>query len=193
MHYQWPKIKRSEIKYAIFKSSAKKTPGLDRLSFRVLREAYVTVPELFNYLYPILMTNGYHPKCFKKTTGVILKKPQVAKPPYRNYALPKAYKIISLLNCLAKIMEKIVARRLAVIAKFKTLLHMHQIGGRRQKSAINAVMILIQKMQANWRTRKRDSITSVLTLNIKNTYPTVRAAPFAKICIQMKLPTELIK
>jgi hypothetical protein len=75
MHYQWPKIKRSEIKYAIYKSSAKKTPGPDRLSFRVLRKAYATVPELFNYLYPILIVNGYHPKCFKEATGVILKKP----------------------------------------------------------------------------------------------------------------------
>jgi hypothetical protein len=54
-------------------------------------------------------------------------------------------------------------------------------------------MILIQKVQANWRTRKRGSITSVLTLDIKNAYPTVRATPFAKICIRIKLPTELIK
>jgi hypothetical protein len=143
MHYQWPKIKRSEIKYAIYKLSTKKTPGPDRLSFRVLREAYATVPELFNYLYPVLIVNSYHPKCFKKATGVILKKPQSAKSPYRNYTLPKAYKIISLLNYLAKVMKKIIARKLAVMAKFKTLLHMHQIGGRRQKSAINAVIILI--------------------------------------------------
>jgi hypothetical protein len=71
------------------------------------------------------MTNDYHPKCFKEATGVILKKPQAAKLPYKNYALPKAYKVISLLNCLAKVMEKIVTRRLAVIAKFKTLLHMY--------------------------------------------------------------------
>jgi hypothetical protein len=90
-------------------------------------------------------------------------------------------------------MEKIVARRLAVIAEFKTLLHMHQIGGRRQKSAIDAVMVLIQKVQVNWRTRKRGSITSVLALDIKNAYSTVRAASFAKICIQIKLLTELIK
>jgi hypothetical protein len=54
-------------------------------------------------------------------------------------------------------------------------------------------MILIQKVQANWRIKKRDSITSVLALDIKNTYPTVRAAPFAKICIRIKLLTELIK
>jgi len=125
MHYQWPKIKRSKVKYAIFKSSAKKTLEPDRLSFRVLREAYATIPELFDYLYPVLITNNYHPKCFKEATGVILKKSQAAKSPYRNYALPKAYKIISLLNCLAKVMEKIIARRLAVMAEFKTLLHMH--------------------------------------------------------------------
>jgi hypothetical protein len=54
-------------------------------------------------------------------------------------------------------------------------------------------MVLIQKMQANWRTRKRGSITSVLALDIKNVYPTVRIALFAKICIRIKLFTELIK
>jgi hypothetical protein len=75
MDYQWPKIKRSEVKYAIFKSSAKKIPRPDRLSFRVLREAYTAISELFNYLYLVLMTNGYYPKCFKEATGVILKKP----------------------------------------------------------------------------------------------------------------------
>jgi hypothetical protein len=71
------------------------------------------------------MTNGYYPKCFKEATGVILKKPQIIKSPYRNYALPKVYKVISLLNYLAKVMEKIIARRLAVMAEFKTLLYMH--------------------------------------------------------------------
>jgi hypothetical protein len=149
MYYQWPKIKRSEIKYAIYKSSAKKTPGPNRFSFRVLRETYVTIPELFNYLYSMLIINGYHPKYFKKATGIILKKSQSVKSLYRNYTLPKTYKIISLLNCLAKVMEKIIARRLAIITEFKTLLHMHQIKGRKQKSAINTVIMLIQKVQAN--------------------------------------------
>jgi hypothetical protein len=75
MHYQWPKIKRSEVKYAIFKLLIKKTSGPDRFSFRVLREAYAAVPELFDYLYPVFITNNYYPKCFKEVTGIILKKP----------------------------------------------------------------------------------------------------------------------
>jgi hypothetical protein len=91
----------------------------------VLREAYATVLELFDYLYLMFMTNGYYPKCFKEATGVILKKPQSAKLSYRNYALPKAYRVILLFNCLAKVMEKIITRRLAVMAEFKTLLYMH--------------------------------------------------------------------
>jgi hypothetical protein len=91
----------------------------------------------------MLMTNGYHPKCFKEATGVILKKPQFTKSLYRNYALSKAYRVISLLNCLAKVMEKIIARRLVIMAEFKTLLYIYQIGGRRQKSVINAVIVLI--------------------------------------------------
>jgi hypothetical protein len=149
IHYQWPKIKRLKVKYTIYKLSAKKIPEPDRLSFRVLRKTYATVLELFNYLYPVFMTNSYHPKYFKKATEVILKKSQTAKPPYRNYTLSKVYKIILLLNCLAKVMEKIIARRLAIMTEFKTLLHIHQIRGRRQKSAIDAVIVLIQKVQAN--------------------------------------------
>ena len=141
--YDWPEITRVEIKRAIFLSSTKTTPGPDRLSYRILREAYITVLELFDFLYPILIENGYHPKCWKEATGVILQKPQNTKPPYRDFALPKAYKIISLLNCLSKIAEKIVTKRLATIAEIKTVLHPYQIGGRKQKSAIDAVMILI--------------------------------------------------
>jgi hypothetical protein len=70
---------------------------------------------------------------------------------------------------------------------------MHLLNNNNNNNNNNVVMVLIQKVQANWRTRKRDSITSILALDVKNAYPTVRAAPFAKICIQLKLPTELIK
>jgi hypothetical protein len=71
------------------------------------------------------MINDYYPKYFKEVTEIILKKSQVAKSLYRNYALLKTYRIILLFNYLAKVMEKIIAQRLAVIAEFKTLLYMY--------------------------------------------------------------------
>src|SRR5258708_33505956 len=187
------KKKKKKIKRAIFLSAIKTTPGPDRLSFRVLREAYTAVPELFDFIYPILIGNSYHPRCWKEATGVILKKPQNAKPPYRDYTLPKGYRVISLLNCLGKVAEKIIAKRLAAIAEIKTLLHSHQIGGRKQKSAIDAVMVLTHEVQANWRTRKRIKwVTSMITLDVKNAFGHVGTAQFAKVCMDLGLPTELI-
>jgi hypothetical protein len=66
-----------------------------------------------------------------------------------DYALPKDYKIILLLKCLGKVAEKIIPKRLTVITEIKALLHFYQIRGRKQKSAIDVVMVLTHKMQAN--------------------------------------------
>jgi hypothetical protein len=46
------------------------------------------------------LTNGFHPPCFKEAISVVLKKPD------GNSALPESYRIIALLNYLAKISEK---------------------------------------------------------------------------------------
>jgi hypothetical protein len=56
---------------------------------------------------------------------VIIKK--IGKP---DYGISKAYRPISLLNCLEKISEKILATRLAHMAEKYHLLHHLQIGGR---------------------------------------------------------------
>ena len=90
-------------------------------------------------------------------------------------------------------MEKIVARRLTVMAEFQPILHSHQIEDRRQKSAINTVMALIHEVQANWRTRKRTYVTSFVTLDVKNAYPHIGLAQFARIYITIGLPEILIR
>ena len=83
----------------------------------------------------MLINQGYHPRCWKEATRFILKKPK--KP---NYLKPKVYRVISLLNCLGKVFERILAKRLSYLAKTTTLLHDSQIGSRLKKSAINAAL-----------------------------------------------------
>lgn len=51
---------------------------------------------------------GYHPRTWKVTKRVVIRKPN--KP---NYSNPKAYRIICLLNCLGKIVEKVVTSLIA--------------------------------------------------------------------------------
>jgi hypothetical protein len=169
--WNWPRVVKTEVKDAIFLSFIRKASGPDRISFRILREAYEAIPEFFNLLFPALIGAGYHPKCFKKAIGVILKTPQNARPPYRDYELPKAYRVISLFNCFGKAAEKIVVTRLSNLAEVKKVLHRMQIGGRRQKSAVNAAMLLTDYIQEKW-TRFGEKGFAVL-MDIANAFAAV--------------------
>ena len=48
-----------------------------------------------------------------------------------------------LLNCLGKISEKIIATRLSHFAEHSNLLHNEQMGGRKNRSAIDASLCLL--------------------------------------------------
>ena len=95
-----------------------------------------------NLVYKILIRNGFHPECWREGTGIILKK--LGK---LDYSLLKAYRIITLLNCLDKVAEKIMTTRLSHISQVTNLLDMNQMGGRKKRSAINAVITLIHDIE----------------------------------------------
>ena len=58
-----------------------------------------------------------------------------------DYSIPKAYRVISLLNYLGKVLERLVARRLGALAEIIDLLHPSQLGGRLKKSTIDAALL----------------------------------------------------
>ena len=133
----WSEVTRNEIKTAIFTSSIKKAAGSDAILFLILQKIYSVLEERFYKLYKALIQFGYHPKCWKEAVGVILRKGN------RKATISKSYRVVSLLNCLGKVAEKIIATRLSYIAETSDLLDSDQIDNRRQKSAIDAVMTLI--------------------------------------------------
>ncbi len=110
----------------------------------------------------MLINTGYHSYCWRQATGVILKKPN--KP---DYSAPKAYRVISLLNCLGKVSERILARRLSYLAKTTHLLYYTQIGGRLRKSAIDAALLLANKVEQNYQISLK---TSTLFLDVKRAF-----------------------
>jgi hypothetical protein len=78
---------------------------------------------------------------------VILNKPN--KP---DYSLAKAYRPISLLECIAKLLEKIVTKRVNADIITTDLLPMSQFGSRPKHNAIDAIATLIHKIQATCQT-----------------------------------------
>ena len=47
-----------------------------------------------------------------------------------DYSIPKAYRIIALLNCLGKVAERVIAKRLGALAEITNMIHPTQMGGR---------------------------------------------------------------
>src|SRR5438046_3891573 len=133
----WPEVTRNEIKTAIFTSSIKKAAESDAISFLILQKIYSILEERFYKFYKALIQFDYHSKCWKEAVSVIIRKEN------RKATISKSYKIVSLLNCMKKIAEKIIAIRLLYTTEISDLLDADQMSERRQKSAINAVMILI--------------------------------------------------
>jgi len=106
----------------------------------------------------------------------------------RKATISKSYRVVSLLNCMRKVAEKIIAIRLSYTAETSDLLDADQMGGRRQKSAIDAVMTLIHDIQL---AKHENKMTSVLFINIKEAYDHVSVNHLLKICQKLKLSKSL--
>ncbi len=124
----------------------------------------------------------------ERVGGIILPKPH--KP---DYSSPKAYRIITLLNCLGKILEKIIATRLSYLAHTTELLSHTQVGGRKQRSAIDAALLLLHhvQQQASGKRKKR-VITSTLFLDIKGAFDHVSKSRLLQTLTGLGLPSNLL-
>ncbi|KAH7563658.1 hypothetical protein BM1_00705 [Bipolaris maydis] len=126
----------------------------------------------------------YHPRCWRKAKGVILRKPN--KP---DYSIPKAYRVISLLNCLGKVLERLVARRLGALAETTDLLHPSQLGGRLKKSAIDAALLFYNNIQQQ---KRKQKTTTTIFLDIKGAFDHVSKNKLLEVMKDQGLPCCLL-
>lgn len=115
-------------------------------------------------LFQRCLTLAYHPRQFKTSTTVVLKKPQ-----REDYTKAKAYRPIALLNTLGKLLERIVADRISQATETHHLLPDYQMGARRSRSAVTALSLLTEQIHTVW---KQDPalVASVLSLDISRAY-----------------------
>lgn len=180
----WPLLTRKELEEVCSNKVQSKSPGPGGITQEIITHAFAAIPDYFFRVYSVLINLGYHPTCWKTATGAIL--PKTNKP---DYAAPKAYRIITLLNCLGKLSERIVAKRLGFWAETTNLLSKTQIGGRLKKSAIDAALLLTNEIERN---KKRNWKTSTVFLDVKGAYDHVAKYRLFKILQQLWIPLCVI-
>ena len=160
-----PDITETEIERAIRRSSPNKAPGGDGIPNGILQQVLdILLPHLHR-LFSACLRLGYCPAHFRDAITVALRKPGKD-----DYAQPKAYRPIALLNTLGKALEAVMAGRLAYLADTHGLLPSRHTGGRKLASTEHAMHFLLQRIHRAWSEGK---VASLLLLDVSGAYDNV--------------------
>ncbi|GAA5913703.1 hypothetical protein JCM6882_002321 [Rhodosporidiobolus microsporus] len=161
---EWPVLQEDEVKSALFAARPFAAAGPDGVPNRLLPLLW---PALAPRLVPLIracLSLGHLPSSWRDATCVVLKKPK--KPDYSN---PKAYRLIAFERCVAKLVESVVARRLAYWAE--SHLPKEHFGGRKGRSAEEAAACAEDVIRRQWRAGR---FVIAAALDAAKAFPLVR-------------------
>jgi len=96
---------------------------------------------------------------------------------------------VSLLNCLGKISEKIIASRISYFAETKGLLHGEQMRGRHDRSAVDTAMALVHDIQ---QANCNGKVLSALFVDVKDAFDHVSRTQLLMILQALGFPTPVL-
>ena len=174
-----------EIEKALFSASPDKAAGSDGLTIRVWREVWPALQQQIHTLFSTSLRQGKLPGQWKVAKIVPLKKGNKD-----DYTLPKNYRPISLLATLGKIMEAVMAARIAYRTEVHKLLPNNHFGARKQKSTVLAISYLQEAIYDAWRGKKTLSLVS---FDVKGAYNNVATGPLLERLRQRRIPETMVK
>jgi hypothetical protein len=107
-----------------------------------------------------------------------------------NYTASKTYKIITLLNCLKEIFEKIIASQLFFFEQTFDLLDLNQTRERKKLSAVDAIMNLTHDIELSLKERKS---TTCVFLDVKDAYDYVSTKQLLNVMKKLHLSSQTFK
>ncbi|GBE90187.1 hypothetical protein SCP_1900360 [Sparassis crispa] len=108
----------------------------------------------------------------------------------KDYTLPRAYRLIQLLDCLGKVLKRLQAQCLAHYATAFNLVSPSQFGARPGSSTTDAILTVVHDIDA---ARDHKLVTSALTFDIKGFFDFVNHSRLLSVLRQKNLPLPLIR
>jgi hypothetical protein len=147
--FEWSNLIESKLRKTIFTFASNKASRSDQLIFLIIQKAYNSISDVFFMLHSELISRDHHFVCWREKIEAILKKSNKS-----NYIASKAYRIITLLNCLNKIFEQIIVSRLSLFEQTSDLFDLNQISGLKELSAVKAIMNLTHNIKLSLKEKK---------------------------------------
>lgn len=177
-------VSQEEIKLALSRSSNTSAAGPDHIPYGVWKKVNAMNPTLLSTLLSPLLLYGFHPPSLKRANGIVLSKP--GKP---DYSTPASFRVIVLLETVSKILERIVAMRLAPLARTVGLLNRNQCGSLAGLSTFDACAALTHEVRTLQRPRLK---ASTLFLDIKGGFDNISSSVLASLLRSRGIPYYLV-
>ncbi|KAF6514240.1 hypothetical protein HZS61_006496 [Fusarium oxysporum f. sp. conglutinans] len=157
-----PELTLEEVEEKVMAAKAWKAPGEDGLPAMVWKQLWPVVGDRVLHLFRTSLRDGELPVQWRSAKIIPLKKPGKD-----NYKVAKSWRPISLLSTLGKILEAVVADRISYAVETFGLLPTNHFGGRKQRSAEQALLLLQEHIYKAWRNRK---VLSLISFDVKGAY-----------------------
>jgi hypothetical protein len=125
---------QTEVTNRVEVQNSKKAPGLDGFTADIIKRFHTIDKSFLTILFNKCLLYGIFPDIWKISCVKIIKKPNKT-----DYTSPKAYRPISLIPVLGKILEKLLINRITFYLRNHQLLNEKQFGFAPQKSTIDAI------------------------------------------------------
>jgi hypothetical protein len=165
---EMPPIKEKEVQTAIRATSPLKAPGPDGITNKALQAGVDLIAAHLTRIFNQSLKLGHCPIQFQASITAVLRKPDKA-----NYAVPKAYQPIALLNTIGKIMDAAIARRLSYLVETHHVLPPTRMGGRKHRSIKHALHAVTTNIYESWNTGKDGPVASLLLLDVSGAFDNV--------------------
>ena len=178
------KITKEVVAQALVTQAATKAPGPNKINFQVLQIIWSWDKVQVTSMVYHAVRLGYHLMEWKKVRGILLEKGGKC-----DFGLVRSYRVISLLNYMNKVVENVVAQELSRYCEEYSKLYSGQMGGRKERSAIDAVTTLVHTVQEKWEEKK---LAAVFFMDVKGAFDCVSKGQLLMRMIELGVDGNLV-
>ncbi|KAK0368754.1 hypothetical protein CLIM01_13892 [Colletotrichum limetticola] len=181
----FPNFTLGEVERQLFAAKSWKAPGEDGLPVAVWKHTWPVVKGRMLALFQASLDEGLLPRQWRHAKIIPLKKPNKS-----DYGIAKAWRPISLLSTLGKVLESVVAERISHAIETFGLLPTSHFGARKQRSAEQALLLLQEYIYRAWRKRK---VVSLVSFDVKGAYNGVYKERLLQRLRARGIPEKLVR
>ncbi|PNP37022.1 hypothetical protein TGAMA5MH_11082 [Trichoderma gamsii] len=141
------------------------SPGSDGITVALLAAAWPHMAKAVHMLFLSAVRVGYHPRAFRNAEVVMIPKP--GKAPHNT---AKKWRPISLLSCIGKGLERLLARRVARTAIAFGIIPAQYFGALPKRACTDLVACLIHDIE---KALAKDMIAALITLDVSGAFDIV--------------------